>query len=77
MGFEVTAAADGSTAIRSIMGTNLDIVISDLSMPGEDGFAVLKAVSLWIYPLSQTKVNKIESELATRRVAAIPETRPA
>ena len=25
------------------MGTNLDIVISDLSMPGEDGFAVLKA----------------------------------
>lgn len=41
--FQVTAVADGSAAIQSIMGTRFDIVIADLSMPGEDGFAVLKA----------------------------------
>ena len=41
--FVVTAAVDGSAAIRHIMSTKFDIVISDLAMPGEDGFAVLKA----------------------------------
>lgn len=33
------------------------------------GFAILKAIALWIYPLSQVKVNKIETDLATRRAA--------
>lgn len=41
------------------------------------GFAVLKAIALWIYPLSQTRVNEIEKELAARRAAATPETQPA
>jgi len=40
------------------------------------GFAMLKAISLWIYPLSQLKVNQIESELAARRAAAIPKPDP-
>jgi GPH family glycoside/pentoside/hexuronide:cation symporter len=34
------------------------------------GFATLKAVSLWIYPLSRAKVNEIENDLAARRAAA-------
>ncbi len=34
------------------------------------GFAVLKAIALWIYPLSQTSVNEIEQELAARRTVA-------
>lgn len=33
------------------------------------GVAVLKAISLWIYPLTQAKVNEIETELAARRAA--------
>ena len=41
------------------------------------GFAMLKAISLWIYPLSKAKVDEIEKELAARRAAAIPKTRPA
>ena len=41
------------------------------------GFAILKAVSLWIYPLSQTKVNTIESELAARRAITTPLIKPA
>ena len=34
------------------------------------GFAVLKAVALWIYPLSQPKVDEIETALTARRAAA-------
>ena len=41
--FEVTAAADGAAAIRHIASTRFDIVISALSMQGEDGFKILKA----------------------------------
>jgi DNA-binding NtrC family response regulator len=41
--FEVTAAADGAAAIRHIVSTRFDIVISALSMQGEDGFEILKA----------------------------------
>jgi GPH family glycoside/pentoside/hexuronide:cation symporter len=41
------------------------------------GFAILKAVSLWIYPLTQSKVNTIESELAARRAITTPQIKPA
>ena len=41
------------------------------------GFAILKAVALWIYPLSQKRVDEIEQELAARRAAATPGTKPA
>jgi GPH family glycoside/pentoside/hexuronide:cation symporter len=34
------------------------------------GFAVLKAIALWTYPLSKTKVDEIERELTARRAAA-------
>ena len=34
------------------------------------GFAILKGISLWIYPLSQVKVDQIEKDLAARRAAA-------
>jgi GPH family glycoside/pentoside/hexuronide:cation symporter len=33
------------------------------------GFAVLKAIALWIYPLSQARVVEIEKELSARRAA--------
>lgn len=41
------------------------------------GFAILKSISLWIYPLSQEKVNQIERDLAERRAAASPGGRGA
>ena len=40
------------------------------------GFAVLKAIALWIYPLSQASVNEIEKELTARRATATPEVKP-
>jgi len=40
----VADAPDGAAAIQKIEGTPFDLVISDLSMPALDGFAVLAAV---------------------------------
>lgn len=42
--FTVTAVDDGTEAIRAIAGQDFDVVITDLVMPGMDGFGVLKAV---------------------------------
>jgi glycoside/pentoside/hexuronide:cation symporter, GPH family len=36
------------------------------------GFAVLKAVAIWVYPLTQAKVDEIERDLGARREAAAP-----
>ncbi len=41
------------------------------------GFAALKAIALWVYPLSQTKVKEIEKELATRRAVATADIQAA
>src|SRR5512139_1837167 len=40
-GYEVTAVADGDAAIASLDGQEIDLVISDLRMPGADGLTVL------------------------------------
>jgi GPH family glycoside/pentoside/hexuronide:cation symporter len=40
-------------------------------------FALLKAGALLVYPLNQRRVDQIEQELAARRSAETPETRPA
>lgn len=39
----VTLAANGEEAVDMIAGTHFDIVVTDLVMPGIDGFQVLKA----------------------------------
>ncbi len=43
-GYQVYEAADGPSAIKSISELDLDLVLSDLKLPGEDGLAVLKQV---------------------------------
>jgi len=43
-GFEVHDAADGTTAISLIDKLDLDLVLTDLMMPGADGIAVMKHV---------------------------------
>jgi DNA-binding NtrC family response regulator len=39
--YEVTAVADGDAAIAALDGQEIDLVISDLRMPGADGLTVL------------------------------------
>jgi len=43
-GYEVTTAADGGRAISLIGAQAFDVVVTDLKMPGADGFEVLRAV---------------------------------
>ena len=43
-GYELTTAADGGRAISLIAVQPFDVVVTDLRMPGADGFEVLRAV---------------------------------
>ena len=42
--FEATALGSGSAAIEAVRAGRVDVVVTDLRMPGVDGFAVLEAV---------------------------------
>ena len=43
-GFEVHVAADGRAGMTMVDGYDLDLVLTDLSMPGADGIAVLRHI---------------------------------
>jgi CheY-like chemotaxis protein len=43
-GYEVHEAADGNSAIALVDQHDLDIVLTDLMMPGSDGIAVLRHI---------------------------------
>ena len=43
-GYEVHEAADGNSAIAIVNQHDLDVVLTDLMMPGSDGMAVLRYV---------------------------------
>lgn len=45
-GYDVTEAVDGGEAFDAIMRETFDLLITDLQMPGMDGYALLSAVSL-------------------------------
>ena len=42
--YELSLAADGSRALAQIEAQDFDVVLTDLRMPGADGFQVLRAV---------------------------------
>ncbi len=42
--YEMTLASDGTKALASINAAEFDVVLSDIRMPGADGFEVLRAV---------------------------------
>ena len=42
-GYQVTHAQDGETALRLISEKPWDILVTDLNLPGPDGFALIKA----------------------------------
>ena len=43
-GYEVHEAADGKAAIALVDQLDLDVVLTDLTMPGADGIAVLRHI---------------------------------
>jgi two-component system, chemotaxis family, CheB/CheR fusion protein len=45
-GAEVAAATNGPEALRLVQERSFDVVVSDLSMPGMDGFTLLRELRL-------------------------------
>ena len=45
-GYVCTETLDGGAAFDAILAERFDLVITDLDMPGMDGFALLSAISL-------------------------------
>ena len=43
-GFAVSTASDGAEVLRKLQRTQLDAVLCELSLPGEDGLAVCRSV---------------------------------
>ena len=43
-GYDLTTASDGGRALSLVASQDFDVVVTDLRMPGADGFEVLKAV---------------------------------
>ena len=49
-GYDVTTCKSGSDAIRRILGTSWDLVVSDYRMPGTDGKSLFRLVqSAWVH----------------------------
>jgi DNA-binding NtrC family response regulator len=72
-GYEVLQAADGSEAIALIEKHDLDVVISDLKMPGADGLEVLqraREVSPQVLVLIMTAHATVDSAVAALRRGA-------
>ena len=43
-GAEVMTAASGAEALDGVMGTTPDVLLLDLGLPGEDGYALLRRI---------------------------------
>jgi diguanylate cyclase (GGDEF)-like protein len=74
-GHSVEEASDGASALRLLEAAPFDVVISDLSMPGLDGFAVLSAVkerglSTEVIILTGARANDMRSAIRALRLGA-------
>lgn len=43
-GYDVTTVADGNKALAMVLTGDFDVVVSDIRMPGADGFTVLREI---------------------------------
>ncbi|MBI2179598.1 MAG: sigma-54-dependent Fis family transcriptional regulator [Deltaproteobacteria bacterium] len=62
-GYEVHEAADGKAAIALVDQLDLDVVLTDLSMPGADGIAVLRHIRV------ADVLRKVQLLMAHRKLA--------
>lgn len=62
-GMEVHTAYDGASAVEAVRQTHPDVVLLDLSMPGMDGLAALKAIKELV-PRTEVVLLTAESGLA-------------
>ncbi len=45
VGYDCTSVSDGNMAIEQIQSNSFDLILTDLRMPGQDGFAVVEAAN--------------------------------
>ncbi len=72
-GFDVSAAEDGARALRLLDEAPFDVVLSDISMPGLDGIALLNAVrehDLDVPVILMTGIPGVESAADAMRYGA-------
>lgn len=76
-GFECVEAKDGGEAFDAILKSTFDLLITDLDMPGMDGFQLISAVSL--LPVSRGRPPIIVCSALLDEAAAVrrPELRAA
>ncbi|MGD8491783.1 MAG: response regulator, partial [Anaerolineae bacterium] len=68
-GFRVTAAPDGSEALRLLDNTSPDLVILDVQLPHTDGLEVCKAVRQRVgHTIGIIMISGIKRELVDRVV---------
>jgi len=80
MGFETVTASNGSEALSVLATTNIDLVLSDITMPVMDGIQLLKSINR-LYPKGPpvifisggTTINKKEaSDMGARAFLTKP-----
>lgn len=80
LGFEVVEASDGATAFDRILGSEFDVMVTDLEMKPMTGFELIAAVGLlpaWRRPkivvCSSSQADAVRARAELRQVSAILE----
>lgn len=76
-GFDVDEAGDGGDAVRALKSQRVDLLLLDLQMPNEDGFAVLNYVhehrqALPVILLTGLPPEQIQGRMETLKRRELP-----
>lgn len=76
-GYDVEEAADGHAAVQALKSQRIDLLLLDLQMPGEDGFAVLNYVhehrqALPVILLTGLPPEQIQDRMETLKRRELP-----
>lgn len=58
-GAKVTTAANASDGLAKMAGTDIDLLISDIEMPGEDGYSLIRQLRLGAAEIPSTNIPAI------------------